>query len=323
MRYDAGAEGAASEYERSSAAGASGGLSLSARNWPGREVGQRVAVDRLEHERAHRVALAVLVGHPERTQPGPGRRRRRPRQALVALGAARVLVEQRHERLPPTLRQRGDGQRPAQPRHRVAREVEQGADLAHRHGLGSDRDALDRVARAHVALLEDPEVVAGPVVRIEERGHARLLEAQADLVTRHPWLGDLEDGVADAVAVADADGVVGHALDGEVLAEVARGQVVAAELPRPVVVGRAVVDVHGAVLAAVGGQVGLAVAVDVEPAHAPPAVHRRLEDRRVDGPVTPLHVAREADVEREQPHGSPYVTASRATPPSGSARCSG
>ena len=87
-------------------------------------------------------------------------------------------------------------------------------------------------------------------------------------------------GAADPVAVADADLVVGHPLDGEVLAELAGDEVVAAEHLRPVLVGRPVVDVDGAMLAAVADQVGLAVAVDVQAAHAPPARHRRLEDRR-------------------------------------------
>ena len=48
-------------------------------------------------------------------------------------------------------------------------------------------------------------------------------------------------------------------------------EVVAAENLGPVIVGGPVVDVDRAMLAAMGDQVGLAVAVDVQPPHAPPA----------------------------------------------------
>ena len=85
---------------------------------------------------------------------------------------------------------------------------------------------------------------------------------------------DLEDRGADPVAVADADLVVAQPLDGEVLAELAVDEVVAAELALPVAVGVELVDEHGPLLAAVPGQVALAVAVDVEPA-APGEGRRR------------------------------------------------
>ena len=88
-----------------------------------------------------------------------------------------------------------------------------------------------------------------------------------DPVARDAWLGDLEHGVADPVAVADADLVVGEALDGEVLAELPVHEVVAAELALPVAVGVELVDEDGALLAAVAGEIALAVAVDVQPAH--------------------------------------------------------
>ena len=49
--------------------------------------------------------------------------------------------------------------------------------------------------------------------------------SSADPEAGHAWLGDLELGLADAVAVADADFVIGQALDGEVLSEVAAFEV--------------------------------------------------------------------------------------------------
>ena len=58
----------------------------------------------------------------------------------------------------------------------------------------------------------------------EQRRHGGLVHADADAVTGDARLGDLEQRVADPVAVADADLVVGQALDGEVLAELAGGE---------------------------------------------------------------------------------------------------
>ena len=136
-----------------------------------------------------------------------------------------------------------------------------------------------------------------------------------DAVAGDARLGDLEDGGADPVAVADADLVVAEALDGEVLAELPVDEVAAAELALPVPVGLDLVDEHGALLAAVPGQVALAVAVDVEPA-APG-----------DGPVTgslktPVktvlpcqrHVLRQADVRGEKDAHRPSQLPGRRSP---------
>ena len=113
-------------------------------------------------------------------------------------------------------------------------------------------------------------------------------------------MGDLEDGGADLVAVADADLVVAQPLDGEVLAELSVDEVVSPELAFPVPVGVDLVDEHGALLAAVPGEIALAVAVDVELAHAARARDRVLEDAGEDRLPLPGHVLRHADVDRQQ-----------------------
>ena len=141
----------------------------------------------------------------------------------------------------------------------------------------------------------------------------------ADPVARHARLGDLEQRLADPVAVADADLVVGEALDREVLAELAVGEVVAPELALPVAVGVDLVDEHRAVLAAVRAPVGLVVAVDVDPPHHPRPVDRLLPDRGADGLALPRDLSRAADVERTRRpviaagagHGCPRSTPSR------------
>jgi len=61
----------------------------------------------------------------------------------------------------------------------------------------------------------------------QRRRHRRLVHADANAVTGDARLRDFEQRSADAVAVADADLVVGETLDGEVLADLALGEVVA------------------------------------------------------------------------------------------------
>jgi hypothetical protein len=165
-----------------------------------------------------------------------------------------------------------------------------------RAGPGLD----DLVADLDVALGEEPHVEPGTAVGDRQRGQLRLAETQADAVAGDPGLGDLELGVADAVPVADADLLVGQAVDREVLAELAVAEVVGPEVLLPVPVGLDLVDQHGPLLAAVALRVALAVAVDVEPPDHRPARHRVLPYPRVDGLVLPGHVFRQADVHRQQ-----------------------
>ena len=107
--------------------------------------------------------------------------------------------------------------------------------------------------------------------------------------------------LADPVAVADADHVVGQALDGEVLPELPGDEVVAPQLALPVAVGIELVDEHRAHLAAVPAQIALAIAVDVQAAHHPRPVDRVLPHRRVHRAALPHHVPRHAHVDRDQP----------------------
>ena len=114
----------------------------------------------------------------------------------------------------------------------------------------------------------------------EQGRHPRLVHSQCQPEAGHPRLRDLEGGLTDPVAVADADLVIGQPLDGEVLAELTEREVVTAELVLPVAVGVDLVDVHRAMLTAVCAPVCLIVAVDVDPAHHPRIRDRRLPDRR-------------------------------------------
>ena len=100
--------------------------------------------------------------------------------------------------------------------------------------------------------------------------------------------------------VADAHFPVGQAVDREILAELAIGEVVAAKLSLPIGVRVDLINKDRAMLAAMPLQIALTVSVDVEPPHHPPASHRRFPDPGMDGFALPRDVARKPDIDRKQ-----------------------
>ena len=98
-------------------------------------------------------------------------------------------------------------------------------------------------------------------------------ETHADPKAGDAWLGSIEFGAADAVAVSDAhiDGV-GEAGDGEVFTEVTGHQIVTVQVALPEVIRLGLVHLDGALLAAVSGEVAL------------PIRRSRLRRRAMTGP---------------------------------------
>ena len=97
--------------------------------------------------------------------------------------------------------------------------------------------------------------------------------------------------------------------DGEVLAELSGHEAGPPELLLPVAMRLELVDEDGALLAPVPGQVALAVAGQVQPAHAAATRDRVLPYGGVDGAALPLDVAGKADVHgQESSHVSRIIT---------------
>ena len=143
----------------------------------------------------------------------------------------------------------------------------------------------DLVAGPHQPFGDHPQIEAWAVMGDQQCGQFRLAEPHADPEACHARLRDLELRLADPIAIADADLVIAETFDGEVLAELAELEVVAAEVVLPVAVGLDLVDQDGPLLAAVPVQVALAVSVDVEPAHHPRPLDCVLPDSGVHGAV--------------------------------------
>src|SRR5262245_32875947 len=95
-----------------------------------------------------------------------------------------------------------------------------------------------------MALGDDAQVETRTVVSDQKGRKLWLPHAHPHPETGDARLGDLERGLADAIAVADAHLVVTEAVDGEVLPEGAVLEVVAAEVLLPVPVGVDLVDEH-------------------------------------------------------------------------------
>ena len=208
---------------RSSDRRSAAGLHADGEVLPGQRGRERCAAGVVEADGDHGVALSGDPGDAQPAEAGPGRRRARDGEARVA--AAGRAFEQGAERVLPAGAQRRDPQRPQELLAGVAGQVEKRVDLGDGHLLRARCELRDLVSRLHLALLEHAEVEPGPVVGDEQCGDARVVHADPDAVAGDAGLGDLEDGGADPVAVADADLVVAEALDGEVLAELARDEI--------------------------------------------------------------------------------------------------
>jgi hypothetical protein len=109
-------------------------------------------------------------------------------------------------------------------------------------------------------------------------------------------LGDEYFRRADGELVAYADFVFEKAFGCEIFPEAARREIAIGEFPFPVGVVLDGVAVDGFVFAAVDGQIGLAVAVQVEFAERYGAFDRLLEDTSGYGVAVPDYLAGTSDV---------------------------
>ena len=130
----------------------------------------------------------------------------------------------------------------------------------------------------------------------KKRRHTWFIHADADAITRYARLCHFKCRIANAVAVADADLVIGKPLDGEVFSELAESEIVTAQKTLPVMVRIHLVDEDGAVLPSMTGEIGLRITIDIELVHRAPSRNRRFPDGGSDSFVVPCHVARKADI---------------------------
>ena len=145
-----------------------------------------------------------------------------------------VLRDQGFKRTSPPRTEGRDAERALQLIGAMPRKVEQGVDVCDREPLGPVGDFYDLVAGADLAFLQHTQVEPWSVMRHQEGRDPRIIHANPDAIAGHAWLRHLEQRIADAIPVADADLVIRKALDREVLAELAEGKIVAAERALPI-----------------------------------------------------------------------------------------
>ena len=148
-----------------------------------------------------------------------------------------------------------------------------------------------------MAFLDNTEIETGPAARDQQRGHLRLVHADADPVASDARLRHFKQRAADPVMVADAYLLIRQSLDGKILPELSVGEVVSTELLLPVAIGFHLIDEDRAVFAAMPMKVALPIALDVEPTRQARASNRLFPYRRVDGLALPCDVSGQAYVD--------------------------
>jgi hypothetical protein len=135
----------------------------------------------------------------------------------------------------------------------------------------------------------------------QQRRHPWLVGPDTDSIARDPGLTHFEHRGSDAISIADADLVVGEALDREVLTELSIAEIVAVKELAPVPVRLDLVDEHSPVDATMPLHVALAVTVHIESSNHTTIDDGILPNPSADKSPLPLDVTRLTNVHRQQP----------------------
>src|SRR5262249_11798642 len=144
----------------------------------------------------------------------------------------------------------------------VIGQIKKRIDLCDGHSLLRRSNLHDLVTSSHFAFLQDAEVEPGATTGRQQCGHPRFIHANADAIASNARLRDLEKCSANLIAVADAHGLVGQTFDREVLTELSVDEVSPPQLLLPIAVGFDLIHEDGSRLAAVSGQVTLAISLE-------------------------------------------------------------
>ncbi len=182
-----------------------------------------------------------------------------------------------------------------------AGEIQQRIRLGDAHAHGAFGDLHNLVAATHFSLLQYAEVKARSMMRHQQRGHARLVHANAHAVAGHTRLGHFEERAAHLVAIANEYFVVGQPIHGKVLAKLAPDEIVAPQFLLPIAIRADLVDEDGTMFASVPGEIALSVTDNVQLADDTPAFHRAFPNRSANRLAFPGDIARESYIDRQQP----------------------
>ena len=117
----------------------------------------------------------------------------------------------------------------------------------------------------------------------EELDHIVAVKSEGQFVAGHAGLCDYEHRLSDLQTVSDKSTVFQQPLRCEVLAEYTPGECRAWQFFPPVFIVFGRIGVNGLLRSAMYGEVRLAVAGEIQAAYADRALHRFLEDGRLNG----------------------------------------
>ncbi len=180
----------------------------------------------------------------------------------------------------------------------TAGQVEERIDVCDGQVFGAIGDLHNFVAGSDLTLLQNTEIKSGPVMCDKKGRHTRLVHANANPVAGYAWLRDLKHRATDAIAVSDADFIVEKIFDSEIFSELPEGEICAAKLLLPVVIGIHLIDEHRPVLSTMTNQICLLIAIDIELADHSPPLNREFPDRCSDSFSVPRNCTRPSDIYR-------------------------
>ena len=113
-------------------------------------------------------------------------------------------------------------------------------------------------------------------------------------------MSHFKDGGADPVPVPNANLIVGETFDGEILSKLSILEVISAEFALPIPVGFELIHHDGTLFAAVAFEIGLAIAVEIEPSSKDAPGDRAFPDRGADDFALPCNFTWEAHIDGQK-----------------------
>ena len=99
----------------------------------------------------------------------------------------------------------------------------------------------------------------------------RVVHPDSHSVAGNPWLRHLEERAAYAIAIADANFIVGKTINCQILSEVTIFQIMPLKDALPISIRVKLVHHHRTMLTTMPGKIPLSVAIDIEFSHTHPA----------------------------------------------------
>ncbi len=179
-------------------------------------------------------------------------------------------------------------------------------DGPHAHTRKPRLDAENGVFRPYLARLKDTGIKARAPGSKKAFWKGLKPHLHGKLEAWHTGLGNLDDGTSNPELVADMDAVFGHALDGEIFAELPERKILAPKLARPIGVMLEWIGINRLARAAVIFAIGLAVPFEVLPMQRHPAFDGTLENAGRDGFSKIFDYLRLRKIDGKELHGMPH-----------------